>query len=569
MAVSANDSRAREVIDTQGRLASERGVLDSHLQEVAEFVDPTRAEFTGKKEEGDKRTQRQFDSTAPLALSRFASAIDGMVTPRTQKYQGLVAADPYVDRIPAVRVWLEGARDLIFRMRYAPSANFAQQANEVYMSLGAYGTAPMFVMKAPGMAAGLPDMRYRSLTLAECYIDEDFTGRVDRMHRKFELTARQCVQQFGEANLPEKIVQAAKKNDNKKFEIIHCTKPNTDVDKRRRDYRGMKFSSYYVALEEQSIIQEGGYRVFPYAVPRYMTAPREKYGRSPAMQVLPDIKMLNEMAKTIIRAAHKQVDPPLLLRDDGVLSAFATRPGALNMGGVDSQGRQMVVPLQNGANIGLGIELQDQLRKSINDAFLVSLFQILVETPEMTATEAAIRAQEKGQLLAPSMGRIQSEFTGPITEIEMDALAQSGMLERILGPMPPELAEIGGEYAVTYDSPLTQAQNAQEGVAILRTLDSVATVAQIDPQAAGQVIKAFKLPEIARDLARINGMSMRLMNTEEEVAAILEGEQEQAQIAQLTAVAPEAARAAKDFALAEQIAGQATRTAIPGAQIRA
>ena len=30
-----------------------------------------------------------------------------------------------------------------------------------------------------------------------------------------------------------------------------------------------------------------------------------------------------------------------------------------------------------------------------------------------------------------------------------------------------------------------------------------------------------------------------------------------------------AARAAKDFALAEQIAGQATRTAIPGAQIRA
>jgi len=316
-------------------------------------------------------------------------------------------------------------------------------------------------------------------------------------------------------------------------------------------------------------VQEGGYRVFPYAGPRHMTTAREKYGRSPAMQVLPDIKMLNEMAKTIIRAAHKQVAPPLLLRDDGVLSAFSTRPDALNYGGVDSQGRPLVTALQTNANVGLGVDMMEPIKRTINDAFLVTLFQILVETQEMTATEAAIRAQEKGQLLAPSMGRIQSEFLGPVTEIEIDALSSSGILEYMLGPMPPELREIGGEYAVIYDSPLTQAQNANEGVSILRTLDNGATVAQIDPNAAAEIVKTFNLPAIARDFARINGMSQRLLRTTEEVAAMLEGEQQQAQIAQLADVAPEAARAAKDFAMAEQIAGQATRTAIPGAQIRA
>ena len=35
----------------------------------------------------------------------------------------------------------------------------------------------------------------------------------------------------------------------------------------------------------------------------------------------------------------------------------------------------------------------------INDAFLVTLFQILTETPEMTATEVIERTREKGALL--------------------------------------------------------------------------------------------------------------------------------------------------------------------------
>ena len=37
----------------------------------------------------------------------------------------------------------------------------------------------------------------------------------------------------------------------------------------------------------------------------------------------------------------------------------------------------------------------------INDAFLVTLFQILTETPEMTATEVIERTREKGALLSP------------------------------------------------------------------------------------------------------------------------------------------------------------------------
>ena len=109
----------------------------------------------------------------------------------------------------------------------------------------------------------------------------------------------------------------------------------------------------------------------------------------------------------------------------------------------------------------------------INDAFLVTLFQILVDAPQMTATEAMLRAQEKGALLAPTMGRQQSEFLGPLIEREIDILSRAGALP----PMPDALVKAGGMVEVEYQSPLNRAQRSEEGVAILRTLESLAPLA--------------------------------------------------------------------------------------------
>jgi hypothetical protein len=38
----------------------------------------------------------------------------------------------------------------------------------------------------------------------------------------------------------------------------------------------------------ESVVGEGGYRSFPYMVSRYVTAPREQWGRSPPLSALPD-----------------------------------------------------------------------------------------------------------------------------------------------------------------------------------------------------------------------------------------------------------------------------------------
>jgi orotate phosphoribosyltransferase-like protein len=465
------DSRVQDVMHQQQQLESDRATWESHWREIAERILPRQDDFQTKRVGGEKHTEKIFDATAPLALERAAAAIDSLITPETQQWHSLEPEDPALLDDPDTIAYLEEVTKMLFRMRYRPGANFAAQAHECYMSLMAFGTDGLYIDDVLGVGT-----RYKSIALAEMYIAENHAGAVDLVHRKFEYTVRQAVQKWGN-KVPQAIAKLLDKEPFRKFPFIHCVKPNQDLMPGKRDYTGMDFSSYYVSIEGKEMMDIGGYRTSPYAVARHVTAPRETYGRSPAMTVLADIKMVNEMEKTTLRAAHKIVDPPLLVYGDGVLNAFSARPGSLNYGGVDDQGRQLVHPLKTGANIPIVLEMSEAKRKVINDAFYVTLFQILVENPRMTATEALIRAQEKGQLLAPTVGRQQSEFLGPIIERELDILAAAGALP----PMPRQLARRGGGVKAIYTSPLSRLRRAEDGVAISRTIEQLSPLAQAKP----------------------------------------------------------------------------------------
>ena len=537
------DSRAQEIIRQHSQMEGERGTWENHWKEIAERILPRQDWFqASNKTQGDKRTEKMFDATASLALERFAAAMESMLTPRTQHWHKLKVTDSYLSKNKQVNQYLDEVTQILFQVRYSPKANFASQAHEAYMSLGAFGTGALFIDDIIGKG-----IRYKSIHLSEIYFAENHAGVIDKVHRKFEMTARQAAQKWGTDNLPDKMKSMLEVNPEAIFEFIHCVKPNEERMNGRKDYRGMPYVSYYLSIEGLKMMSEGGYQSFPYAVSRYVTSPKEIYGRSPAMLVLPDIKMINEMSKTVLRAAHKAVDPPLLLQEDGVLQAFNARPSALNFGGINERGEQMVRPLETGANVNLGLDMMEQRRKVINDAFLITLFQILVDAPTMTATEAMLRAQEKGALLAPTMGRQQSEMLGPMIERELDILARAGVLPE----MPDELREAQGEVQIEYISPLNRAQRAEDGVAILRTLESVTGLAQFDPD----VLMVFDSKKIARELADINGVPAKVMRSEEEIMFMKDQQAQQQQLAQLLQAAPVVANSAKTLTETAALAG--------------
>lgn len=545
-----SDSRADDIIRRQEKMATDRAVFDSHWREIAERILPRADYFRVNRQPGDKHTEKIFDSTANLALERFAAAMESMLTPRTQRWHKLRTGVEELDENQEVKEYLDQVTSILFQVRYSPKANFASQANEAYMSLGAFGTGAVFTDDLIGRG-----IRYRSIALSELYIAENHQGMVDTVHRRFSMTARQAVQKFGD-KVGEKIKKAAEKTPEQQFDFIHAVGPRAEVDYGRKDYKGMPLYSCYIAMEGRALVSEGGYHSMPYAVGRYVTSPKEVYGRSPAMTVLPDIKMINEMSKTVIRAAHKLVDPPLLLQEDGALQAFDLRPGALNYGGVNDQGQQLVHALQTGARVDIGLDMMEQRRKTINDAFLVTLFQILVDAPQMTATEAMLRAQEKGSLLAPTMGRQQSEFLGPLIERELDILGRAGALPE----MPDVLKQAGGMVEIEYVSPLNRAQRADEGVAIMNTLQAIAPLAQIDPK----VMMIFDPEQVARELADINGVPAKVLRSPEDIKAMDDQAAQAAQAQQLLAAAPVASGVVKDLAQAQSLTGANPAQQAPG-----
>lgn len=522
---------AEKLLKRFDRLKADRSTYDNHCQEVAQRVWPDRASFLSELTPGAKRTQHMFDSTAPLALTRFAAAMESMLTPRTTRWHGLRHPDRALNNDQSVKRYMAELVEILFAVRYSSGANFASQMHEAYMSLGAFGCGGVFIEDMIGTG-----LRYKSIDISNTFFAENRYGVVDTMFREFKYTAAQAIQHFDA--LPEKITKA-KPDD--QFTFVHAVYPS--------ERPGLwAWDSCYIAVEGKQIVETGGYGTFPAAVGRYITTPGEPYGRSPAMLVLPDIKTLNEMEKTMLRAAHLAVQPPLLLQEDGALQAFSVVPGALNYGGVDDRGNQLVHPLKMDARFDIGEDRIERKRKVINDAFMVTLFQILVETPAMTATEAMLRAQEKGALLAPTMGRQQSEMLGPLIERELDLLARAGQL-----PQPPDiLVEAGMDYEVEYTSPLTRAQRAEDGVAIMRTFEALAPMAQLDPN----VMMTFDPVKAARELAEINGVPPRIMRTEDEIAAMKAKQAQEAQMAQVLQAAPIAADTAKTLLETQALASQ-------------
>lgn len=490
-----------DIIRRQDKLAADRGTWENHWQEIAERILPRQAEFNVKhRTEGDKRTEKIFDATAALALDRFASAMESMLTPRSSKWHDLRYQNEDMNDHDIAKRYLESVRDLMFRYRYSPEANFASNLHESYTSVGAFGTQVLYTEEGWGRAPII----YKSIHIGECYIANNFSGVVDTVYRKFDMTARQMVQKWGEDKVSGSVKKCleGKKDLDKKFPIIHAVYPSEKGDK--------AFDSVYVEVNDRHMIAKGGYYEMPYHVSRHATTPGETWGRGPAMIILPDIKMLNEMSKTTIRAAQKMVDPPLALHSDGVMSRPNLNPGALNPGGLNEAGQQLIQPIGLAARPDVGLEMMQQRREVINDAFWVTLFQILVDSPAMTATEVLQRAQEKVQLIGPAVGRQQSELLGPLIEREVGILSR----KRLLPEPPPEIQ--GAEIEVEYTSPLARMQKAEEGTGTLRTLETLMAMAEIDPTA----LDILDTDETSRGLADINGMPMKFLRSPDDVSAI-------------------------------------------------
>jgi hypothetical protein len=538
---------ANTLLKHQEQLESNRSNFTSWWQDIAQRVLPSHAVFESEDDQGRKRSERMFDPTASTCNDRFAAVMDDLHTPRTQRWHGLMPYDDELGDDQESKAYLERLTNLLFAIRYRPRANFAGQQHQTYLSVGAFGNSTLFIDEEVGVGP-----RYQHIHTRESFWAENHQGVIDTHYRKFKLEARQAMQRFGKA-LPKRIADAATDKPFDKFEFLHCVKPNEERAARRLDYRGMPWSSFYVAYEGKTMLESSGFTSWPFGIGRYMLAPGEVYARSPAMTAWPAILTLNEEKKTVLRAGQLGVHPPVLLSEEGALGEFNMRSSALNYGLLTDQGEPLAKPFVTGGDVPLGLELMGLEKLGIEDAFLTTIFKVLIENPQMTATQVLEIAQERAVLLAPVMGRQHSENLGPMISREIDILSRNSRYAWILDEMPEQLRESEEQYRIEYRSPLARAMRAQDGVAILRTFEAAPTAISLDPNAAF----VLDVPESLRTLAEINGVPAKLVRDSKMVAQLAADAAEQQATREAVEAAPSVSDATLNAAKAAQIRSEA------------
>lgn len=516
-------------------LKTERSNWDVQWEESAARVLPAHANlFMGSSagvaaQQGQKKTETQFDGTTAAANQKFAAVMESLVVPQNAVWHALKVMEKTLRRNRAVRAYFDELNDVLYDYRYRPSANFVGNSQQVFTSLGAYGNGTLFVDQ-PEKAKGL---RYKNIFLGECYFVENHAGIIDTLYRPFMLSPKQVLERFGKAS--EAITERAKQPaqaDTRNVEILHVVLPNADhVPGMVMGAGSMPFLSIYIEVGTKTLLKTGGFDNFPYAIARYTQISGETYGRGPAQYVLPSIKTLNEQKKTVLKQGHRVVDPVLLSFDDGKLGSASLRAGRLVPGGVNKDGKELIKPLQTGS-IAVGDKMMEMERVIIHDAFLISLFQILVDSPQMTATEVLERAREKGMILAPTAGRLQAEFLGPLIEREIGLLARQGLLPR----MPPILAQASVEYKIEYENPMSRMARAERAAGFMRALGNAAEYAKMTNDI--EPLDFFNFDEAMPAILDIHGAPIAWTRSIEEVMARREGRAEQAQQQQMIEAAP-------------------------------
>jgi hypothetical protein len=508
-------------------LKDSRRNWEDQWQSVGDLMSPNRGDFVALRSAGERKREKIFDSTPQRALTRFSSAMHNLLTPSTQNWFELQLVQDILNQEKEVQLWLEEVTKIVMRAFSRPNNNFHPSMHEYFLDLGAFGTGVMFVRDIPGEGP-----YFMTFPLYDCYLAKNDTGRIDTIFRLYEHTAKELIESFGEENLPEKVLKA--KESNKiydKFACCHVVKPTATF--KEPPQNRFPWTSIYLMPDEKALINVGGFNEFPFICSRWERNSLETYGRGPGAEALADVKMLNEMEKTYLKALQKMVDPPLMVPDDGFINPVRTTPGGLNYYRTGLGRDERIFPLPMMQRLDYADNKMNQVRDSINKAFYLDLVELPGPTAQdgdvlrFTATEIQARQRDRMQILGPLVSRQEIELLGPMIGRVVNVMLENNML-----PQPPEIIMEQKEFKIEYRNPISIAMRGYELNSISQLIQFLAPMAQIDPT----VMQRLDISRIAKLGAEVLRTPPSVVKDEALFKAEMEAQQQQqAMMAQLQA----------------------------------
>lgn len=519
------------------QLTEERTRWDGHWRDLCEHVLPHRGRFLDQgrgRDDGGPRMDAVVDSTACRARRILASGLQSGLTSPSRPWFKLGLADPDLERRHEVKAWLAEVES---RMREAlAQSNFYNAVHALYEELSAFGTGVLHAEAGSAPGAPGPVLRFQTLTVGEYYLGVNMDGDIDTLYRRFTMPVRAMEQRFGREALSEAASRILADSPHRHLEVVHLVRTRRPGSRTMLPFESLHFE---MAAESGRVLSDSGYLEFPYMVARWDVSGWDAYGRGPGMVALPDVKMLQELARDRLKAVKKAIDPPLAM-PASLKDRVKTYPGGLNY--VDAASHQAARPLYQVAPdmAALSLAIEDT-RRAIRDGFFSDLFLMLASarsSQPVTAREIAERHEEKLLVLGPVIERLHSELLSPLIDRTFGLLAASGRL-----PAPPrDLA--GRRIKTEYISTLSQAQKMVGTQSIEAVTAFVGSVARMNPEALDKI----DVDQVVDRYAELIGAPVDIIRPDEAVEKLRAAREEARRAGAAQEAAAALARGARDLA---------------------
>jgi hypothetical protein len=521
------DTDKELIEDLQTRLEylkTERGKREADWQEVQQWVSPSVLKFnsTGKV----PTRPRRFTSRPTNYLKTLVSGITGYSISPNILWQKLSLVDTAMLDQYGVKDWLEAAERVLYA-EFARS-NLYAQVPKLIADAATYGHGAMLVDE--DVLNGR--LRFTTLRIPEFYLDINEYDEVETVFRCFTMTLKNAVSFFGEEQLSPAVQEdfKDKKKWNNEISVIHAVYRRQDYDEEKQDRKNMPFASVYVEEGQDHVIEESGYREFPYAVFVWDKIAGTGYGESPAIHALDDIRYLNKAEEARLKVAQLAAEPPMnapdtmrpetevIPREDGTPGKRAGRgremilPGLVNY--YDSP-EEIMTPVNVGMNFPITIQVTESIEARIRDWFQVDFFLMLQHQQggkPMTATQVMELQGEKAAVLSDLVVNLNGALSR-IIQRSFNILWRG----RKIPPPPDAIAQYGAKLKVDFIGPLAQAQKKyHETGGIVQGLNLMSIIAQIAPDA----LDVVDFDEMAKTGLEGAGTSQFVIREKEDIDAI-------------------------------------------------
>lgn len=542
MTMQQIQEEADALIKRHSDLVAARSPRETLWRECEKWVDPNQQGGFWRRTPGGQRDQHITDDTARIGADTFVAAMNAMLTPEGERVSLVQTTDQDLNADPKMARWLQIASDRLHACRNAPHTGFAAQNSLRWRMLGIYGWGGFWTDEVVGQG-----LFYQAIHPSELYLDDNFRGAIDTIHRRRTMTARHMAQAYGEDSLPERVTKALEDNrGDAEFTVIHILRPNDRWEAGRIDSGRFPIQSIHICEEAKgdakAVLAVKGYHSMPMSVSRYSLSPHDVYGVGPAGSCIGSIKMLNVMNRDLIRATHLGMTPPILMPSDGSITRMQMTPAAPIPGGM-ANGKRQIEPFISGVNVAYTKETFNDARQFVQACFLVHVFAIMNEAIDrQTATEFLGRKREAMMMQAPYAGRQIAEALVPQTRRELDILLRA----RQIPPPPPVFHEAKAGIMFEMDNPFTRAAKSADAQNFMNALQMLEPMAQLDPG----VFDVIDIDAAPRGLMSAMGVRADWLSDPDAAAGKRQQRAQQQEIEQLAAAAPAATQAMLNMAKA-------------------